>query len=761
MYEAANLFRDRCLVEGGSFLWPEHHVWTPETITALLDAFTGENAIEGQGTFFEKWRRQLAEQPEAVHRVAADIIAFYYLFPLNIGRDKKLADVRMVSGWKLAHDLPNLGFLERAYSASVGHAGMLYSTGRPWQVIFYLEFVRDLLSKGLEPTDRDVCKHLADHVKSRLKSSNPARNILLHLLFPFRFERIASDSFKQKIVGAFHDKSGGVEDIDDALENIRSSLVKEYGENFDFYDENIMWQWENWPKPLNGFDPKPGTEVVKMQITDHGPLNAILYGPPGTGKTYSTQRRAIEIIEPSPGSRLSSEKVGEKFREYREQERIEFVTFHPSYSYEEFVEGFRYDEDKKVPVLNSGIFEEICRRAEGSDEAGVEVGGRVWKVSLGERHGEPGIFERCMEKGEIAVGWLHGIDLTGANSERVSELFREHHPGSKAQATNRLVNEMREGDYVAIYDSPKTIRAIGVVTGGYKYKGDEDDYHHTRPVKWLDKQVREIWDLNGNTNLTMETIYELWRITPSKLTTLLPDSPVSNNEEPYVLVIDEINRGNISRIFGELITLLEPDKRLGAPNELSVRLPYSKKTFAVPSNLYIIGTMNTADRSIALLDVALRRRFEFEKMMPDVEIVRGALREKVEAANSELSAGQVEMICSVFTILNARITALLDRDHQIGHSYFLGIASMQDLHDTLYRRVFPLLQEYFYNDPERLERLLGVYNENEHSGFIGQTAGEYGKGFKLDDEVDERPWSFHEYEAEKLEAALRNTFLNE
>jgi 5-methylcytosine-specific restriction protein B len=320
---------------------------------------------------------------------------------------------------------------------------------------------------------------------------------------------------------------------------------------------------------------------------------------------------------------------------------------------------------------------------------------------------------------------------------------------------------MREGDYVAIYDSRTTIRAIGVVTGVYEYKGEEDGYHHTRPVRWLDQQVREIWELNGNTQLVEETIYELWRIMPSKLAMLLPDSPHSNNEEPYVLIIDEINRGNISRIFGELITLLEPDKRLGAPNELSVRLPYSKKTFAVPSNLYIIGTMNTADRSIALLDVALRRRFEFEEMMPDVEVIQEALNENVEAEGSELSTGQLDMICSVFEILNARITALLDRVHQIGHSYFLGIASIHDLRDTLYRRVFPLLQEYFYNDPERLERLLGVYNENEHSGFIGQTAGEYGKGFRLDDEVDERPWSFHEYEAEELESALRNTFLNE
>jgi len=320
---------------------------------------------------------------------------------------------------------------------------------------------------------------------------------------------------------------------------------------------------------------------------------------------------------------------------------------------------------------------------------------------------------------------------------------------------------MREGDYVAIYDSRRSIRAIGVITGGYEYKGEEDGYCHTCPVRWLDNQVREIWELNGNTELVEETIYELWRITPSRLTTLLPDSPVSKKGAPYVLVIDEINRGNISRIFGELITLLEPDKRLGAPNELSVLLPYSKKTFAVPSNLYIIGTMNTADRSIALLDVALRRRFEFEEMMPDVEVIRKGLSEYVKADDSELSAGQLDVICSVFTMLNARITALLDRDHQIGHSYFLGIASVQDLRDALYRRIFPLLQEYFYNDPERLERLLGVYSGSGQLGFIEQIEGDYGKGFRLDSEVDERPWTFHEYEAGELEFALRNTFLDE
>ncbi len=173
-----------------------------------------------------------------------------------------------------------------------------------------------------------------------------------------------------------------------------------------------------------------------------------------------------------------------------------------------------------------------------------------------------------------------------------------------------------------------------------------------------------------------------------------------------MLVIDEINRGNLSRIFGELITLIEEDKRQGASNELTARLLYSGRTFSVPANLHFIGTMNTADRSIALVDTALRRRFEFEEMMPDVEVVRRVLAEKVDERDVDDVIGFVELTCAVFEVLNQRVSLLLDRDHQIGHSYFLEATSMKGLHETLYRKVFPLLQEYFYNDPDQLERLL-------------------------------------------------------
>ena len=166
------------------------------------------------------------------------------------------------------------------------------------------------------------------------------------------------------------------------------------------------------------------------------------------------------------------------------------------------------------------------------------------------------------------------------------------------------------------------------------------------------------------------------------------------NAPKYLLVIDEINRANIAKVLGELITLIEDDKRLGEANELTVRLPSSGARFGVPPNLYILGTMNTADRSIALLDLALRRRYTFVETRPQPDVIKPPV-----VAGVDLRA--------LLTRLNERIAALRDRDHQIGHSYLLRLTDADDLHFAWYRRIVPLLQEYFYNDGERLKAVIG------------------------------------------------------
>ncbi|MBX7491165.1 AAA family ATPase [Helicobacter sp. Faydin-H64] len=286
------------------------------------------------------------------------------------------------------------------------------------------------------------------------------------------------------------------------------------------------------------------------------PLNQILYGPPGTGKTYNTKIKALEILvskeyekalssgereeileiletlKKNPKDENSQERAKKNFDDNKKKGQIAFITFHQSFSYEEFVEGIRpvLGNSQMNYELKVGIFKDICKRAE------------------------------------------------------------------------------------------------------------------------------------------------------------------KNPSKPYILIIDEINRGNISKILGELITLIEPVKRKGEKEGLEVKLPYSQESFGVPNNLYIIGTMNTADRSIALLDTALRRRFEFIEMMPNFELL-----------NSNCAGVDLKKLLEK---LNQRITFLLDREHTIGHSFFMEAKNLENLKKIFSRKIIPLLQEYFYEDYAKIDAVL-------------------------------------------------------
>lgn len=185
----------------------------------------------------------------------------------------------------------------------------------------------------------------------------------------------------------------------------------------------------------------------------------------------------------------------------------------------------------------------------------------------------------------------------------------------------------------------------------------------------------------------------------------------NDKSQNYVMIIDEINRGNVANIFGELISLIEDDKRLGAREELRAELPYSHTIFSVPKNVYIIGTMNTADRSVEALDSALRRRFTFKEMMPKSELVP-----------------EENNVRNIFEIINQRIEVLKDREHQIGHSYFMGVENEDDLKDVFYDKIIPLLQEYFYGDYEKIQLVLGegfVKKESESVKFAGDKSGDF------------------------------------
>ena len=269
-------------------------------------------------------------------------------------------------------------------------------------------------------------------------------------------------------------------------------------------------------------------------------LNTILYGPPGTGKTYATFRRCVEVCDGREKCPDKDKEIRARYRKLVEEERIEFVTFHQSYGYEEFVEGLR----------------------PGPGSEGEEAGAGFCLVPT------DGVLKRMAERARL-------------------------------------------------------------------------------------------------------------------------------DRRPHVLVIDEINRANVSKVMGELVTLLEEDKREGAENEVAVTLPHSGDRFALPRNLHVLGTMNTADRSIALLDTALRRRFDFEELDPDPEALRS-----VDGVN----------LPAVLGAINKRLEYLIDRDHLIGHAWLMGLGTREDVDRIMRRKIIPLIAEYFHDDWEKVRAVLGGPN---------------------------------------------------
>lgn len=299
-----------------------------------------------------------------------------------------------------------------------------------------------------------------------------------------------------------------------------------------------------------------------------------------------------------------------------------------------------------------------------------------------------------MENNHIRIGW----DEYG---ETISDDVDYSKMGGK-KVLNAFYNGMQIGDIVMSCYSGRTIDAIGVITGDPEWHDEYPDYKRLRKVKWFVKEIKEdIVDANGGKVMTLSAVYRLSVSVSDALQILKKVNPALFKQRVKtpnrVFIIDEINRGNISKIFGELITLIEPSKRIGASEELRAMLPYSGQNFGVPDNVYIIGTMNTADRSIALIDTALRRRFSFVEMRPDSGVLTDVLVDGID-------------IAEMLDTLNKRIAVLFDREHTIGHSYLLPLKSdpeLDNLAEIFENKIIPLLQEYFYDDYEKIQLVLG------------------------------------------------------
>jgi len=397
-------------------------------------------------------------------------------------------------------------------------------------------------------------------------------------------------------------------------------------------------------------------EVIddNISIENMSIKNIILYGAPGVGKTHNYQK-LISMIENKKSQKMIFESItknekinldNETFKKIKEENRVEFITFHQSYSYEDFIEGFRPNEDGTIR-LEDGIFKTIAQKA---------------KENLDDSKKELSIINE---------------------EKKFDELF--------SLFKDEIQNEL---DINNKFNINETVYIVNIEDDAFRYTGD--NWKNTQRMKFSDikllytKNIINRIDIKKQENISglakqhstyfsyfMKQLFDF----KNKQDIRLEDIEKVQKQNFYI-VIDEINRGNISKIFGELITLIEEDKR----DEYDITLPYSKKPFTVPSNLYIIATMNSTDKSIATIDIALRRRFTFLKMKPNLELVQdNKAKEFMEK-------------------INIYIKNHLGEDYMLGHSYFMG--EDIDLEFIKEYKIKPLLEEYFYADDRSVDEIL-------------------------------------------------------
>ena len=561
---AADQWKQKCLLDGGS-VFSDRELWTKQHFEELKQEYVNKEKLAKR--FWDSLELQLESAGPDAQRLFAELVWVYYLVPNSAAAETKRRNIGRVWGWS-GEELPHVKWAFEDV-LNQGIIGLGSSAGDiALDLSFFIEIMIDWCSRDRRGRQELLNEpwQLAEQLDQRAGTSKPPfRHLFLYLLFPGFFEPIVSRRDKAGIIAGFsgkwneetelNDKSDPIQ-LDQALLNIRRRLEKDgRNGNTSFYHEPLIGYWRQ-------------NEAVSVEGAVNGrSLNTILYGPPGTGKTYSVAERCVDICD-GPGKRPPEEIRG-RYRELVDQGRVEFVTFHQSYGYEEFVEGLR---------PQSGAAGEQATRGSSLRLEPVD-----------------GVLKRIAERARMIPGPLP------------------------------LPSNSGQGD----------------VTKG------------------------------GQSEAPKECL-------------------------PHVLVIDEINRANVSKVMGELVTLLEEDKREGAEHMVAVTLPHSRKPFTLPANLHIVGTMNTADRSIALLDTALRRRFEFEELAPDpgvLEIVDG-----IDLPN-------------VLRAMNNRLDWLLGRDHLIGHAWLMKAKNKEGIDRTMRRKIIPMLAEYFHEDWNKVRAVLGGTND--------------------------------------------------
>lgn len=704
---AAREWADRCLVQDGS-IFSDARISTLQNFNAL-DSWFVQRPDEGAGGFYDKLRAQLAPAPSEARKLMAELLWALFLFPSNVSKETKRDGIVQV--WSSSGDAldPAHPQLVDAVLDGIGSAGMGVNSNR-WRELNFMVAIGQSL-KAMSMDSREVVlgdyDRFMDWIASVPQDGNRQfRHMLRYMLFPLRVERMSSNGDRMKVLAAYgvakprDMKKWSDRQFDDAMLSLRRAQKEIHGtEDLDFYLEPLRDRWKEPNTPDVEID---SDEETALQVNDlapgsyatagRKPRNLILYGPPGTGKTWRLQQM---------------------FDAYTDQA----ADIDRSAWLQQLVAPFGWRA--VIAVALAGI-------------------GTPSKAGAVEAHEliEAKARQRQRDRHIRSAVWGYMQSHTSPDCEHVNVADkRPPYVFTKDAASNwSLLPQWQEIDPEAAelfaawqagqQDMGGPLRRYRVVTfhPSYSY---EDFVIGLRPVT------------QDGSNATA------FRMVDGVFKQICADAR-ANPVKRHALFIDEINRANIAKVFGELITLIEVDKRARYDESgarvagMEVQLPGTggeegnDERFGVPENLDIIGTMNTADRSIALLDIALRRRFEFEEIPPEY----GVLDRRVEGVD----------LGRMLRAINDRIEFLADRDRRIGHAYFTRVASLDDLRASFRRQVIPLLQEFFFDDWGRIALVLSA--RNGRSAFVRREILDGGKLFGNASEVQQSERFRHEVTAE-------------